>query len=51
MILTLERFMKSYGLKNQTMKTSELLEKLYKIQISGVEIYPRDSIINSTKGI
>ena len=51
MILTLERFMKSYGLKNQTMKTSELLEKLYKIKISGVEIYPRDSIINSTKGI
>ena len=51
MILTLERFMKSYGLKNQIMKTSELLEKLYKIKISGVEIYPRDSIINSTKGI
>ena len=51
MILTLERFMKSYGLKNQTMKTSELLEKLYKIKISGVEFYPRDSIISSTKGI
>ena len=39
------------------MKISELLEKLYKIKISGVEIYPRDSIINfqqkkySTKGI
>ena len=51
MILTLERFMKAYGLKNQTKKTSELLEKLYKIKISGVEIYPRDSIINSTKVI
>ena len=32
MILTLDQFMSTYGLKNQTMKTSELLEKLYKIK-------------------
>ena len=51
MILTLDQFMSTYRLKNQTMKTSDLLEKLYKIKINDVEVYPRDSINNSTKGI
>ena len=51
MILTLEQFMKSYGLKNQTMTTSDLIEKLSMANIKDVNIYPRDSQIKTTKGI
>ena len=47
--LTLD--MKTYGLKNQTMTTSDLLEKLSAANIKGVNIYPRDSQIKTTKGI
>ena len=43
--------MNTYGLKNQTMTTSDLLEKLSLANIKGVKIYPRDSQIKTTKGI
>ena len=49
MILTLEQFMKSYGLKNQTMTTSDLIEKLSMANIKDVNIYPRDSKIKAKK--
>ena len=50
-LLTLEQFMNTYGLKNQTMSTSDLLEKLSSANIKGENIYPRDSQIKTTKGI
>ena len=49
--LTPKQFMNTYGLKNQTMSTSDLIEKLSTANIKDVSIYPRDSIVKSTKGI
>ena len=49
--LTLEQFMNTYGLKNHTMFTSDLIEKLSIANIKYVSTYPRDSIVKSTKGI
>ena len=48
-LLTLEQFMNTYGLKNQTMTTSDLIEKLSMINIKDVNIYPSDSIVTSRK--
>ena len=49
--LTLEQFMNTYNLKNQTMTTSDLIKKLSLANIKDVNIYPRDSIVKSKKGI
>ena len=43
--------MTTYGLKNQTMKTSDLEEILYMAKIDDVEIYPGESKIKTSKGI
>ena len=47
----MKQFMTTYGLKNQTMKTSDLIEKLSISKIDDVEIYPRDATVKTSKGI
>ena len=49
--MNLEEFMQKYNLRNQTMTTSDLIKKLSMANIKDVKIYPRDSLIKTTKGI